>query len=278
MGITITPNRIERFPHEEDDGTYNVWKIDTCESSIVLKEAKGCELDIYQTFFSEKCAYAPKLLGTAWVEEKNYLLMEYVPGENLRHCTREKLTNTLDSLIAMQRAWWQHLAPEHGYHFAQSLSGREKRSHYLKDVQLEKAYSAYLKEYHSVPQTLCHDDLLPFNVLFDGKHAVFIDWEAGGILPYLTSLARLIAHGEESEDAFFYMKEVDKQYAVQYYFDHFIAETGIAYETYLTTMRLFLFYEYCEWVYVGNKYNNTTMPRFQSYFQKAKRLAAELGF
>lgn len=278
MGVTVTPDRIERFPYEEDDGLYNVWKIDACESRIVLKEAKDYELDTYQTFFSEKCTYAPKLLGSARAGEKDYLLMEYVPGENLRHCTREKLTSTLDSLIAMQKTWWQHPTPEHGYHFTQSLSGREKRSHYLKDVQLEKAYSAYLKEYRSVPQTLCHDDLLPFNVLCDGKHAVFIDWEAGGILPYLTSLARLIAHGEESEDAFFYMKEADKAFAVNYYYTHFIQDMGIPYGQYQSDFRLFLFYEYCEWVYVGNKYNETATPRFQSYYQKAKQLASELGF
>lgn len=41
-----------------------------------------------------------------------------------------------------------------------------------------------------------------------GDRAVLIDWEYALILPYPTSLARLIAHGEEDENAFFHMTQL----------------------------------------------------------------------
>lgn len=54
------------------------------------------------------------------------------------------------------------------------------------------------------------DDLLPFNVIVSDDRAVLIDWEYGGILPYPSSFARLIAHGEEAEDSLFHMTREDR--------------------------------------------------------------------
>jgi len=107
---------------------------------------------------------------------------------------------------------------------------------------------------------------------------VFIDWEVGGILPYPTSLARLIAHGEDAEDALCYMRETDKNFAIDYYFDKFIKGKGIDYSAYRHSLDLFIFYEYCEWVYLGNKHNCTDSERYQKYFKKAINLAVSLGF
>ena len=269
---------IHRFQSEEDEAFYNAWKIDTCDVSVVLKEAKGHEVDTYLYFFSGVSPWAPHLLGTVREGERDYILLEYIPGKNLRCCDRDSLTKVLDSLIAMQSAWWDHPAPEKGYHYLQSMAGRRNRRNYLADAQLEAAYDAYLKEYERVPRTLCHDDLLPFNVLQNSSRTVFIDWEYGGILPYLTSLARFLAHGEEQDGAFFYMTEADKAFAADYYYQNLVREKGISYPQYMASFRLFLFYEYCEWIYVGNKYKDTASPRFRSYFAKAKRLAEELGF
>ena len=78
----------------------------------------------------------------------------------------------------------------------------EKRSKNGIIDEPERAYEQYLQIYSDVPRTLCHDDLLPFNVLCAKERAVIIDWEYAGILPYPTSLARLIAHCEEDESAF----------------------------------------------------------------------------
>ena len=111
---------------------------------------------------------------------------------------------------------------------------------------------------------------MPFNVLCANGHATIIDWEYAAILPYPTSLARLIAHGEEEESAFFYMTQADKDYAIEYYFEHLLKENGIDYNDYRRTLDYFLLYEYCEWIMLGVKYNETGSERFQKYYAKAK--------
>ena len=276
MGLEMPPDSIQPFHNDEDGAAYRVWKVVYGDSTYVLKEAKGHEIETYQTFFDDRDPYAPALIGT-WVgEDASYLLMEYVPGENLRSCRRETLIPVLDALIAMQKKWWQVPDPGVGFGYEASLSGRKNRLQYLKDPQLESAYALFLEAYRRVPRTLCHDDLLPFNVVLDENRAVFIDWECGGILPYPVSLVRFLAHCQENEDAFFYMTDADKAFAVDYYYENLIQEKGIDYSEYLTTIRLFWFYEFCEWVYVGNKYEDTSSDRFREYLQKAKMLATEL--
>lgn len=270
---------ITRFYSEEDGEGYNVWRINAQGQAFVLKIAKGFEAETYQTFFNKSCPYAPRLYSTVHTDDADYLLMEYVLGNDLRKCARQDLIRALDSLIAMQDAHWMDTAhADCGQSFTRSLPGRRNRGNYLNDPQLEAAYGAFLREYAALPRSLCHDDLLPFNVLISGDRAVFIDWEYGGILPYPTSLARLIAHGEEQEDAFFFLKEEDKAFALTYYFEHFIQAKGIRRNEYLRSMKLFLFYEYCEWVYLGNKFRDTDSLRFRNYFHKAKEAAKELGY
>ena len=276
MGLKQVPNSVSRFQNEEDGSAYDVWKIEMPSEVFVLKQAKGFELETYQTFFTQPNDYAPRLIGCCKTENSVFLLVEYIPGGNLMHCSRGLLTKALDSLVQMQSNFWGSF--DFGQSYEKSLSGRKNRRNYLNDPQLEAAYDEYLHEYSVVPRTLCHDDLLPFNIIINDERAVFIDWEYGGILPYPTSLVRMIAHGEEKDDAFFYMKESDKHFAIRYYYDALVSKYSIPYEDYLRSIKLFLFYEYCEWVFVGNKYGETDNDRFRRYLKKAKEMARELGY
>jgi len=277
MGYSGNPISIEPFLNEEDGQEYQVWLLLLPEGIRVLKAAKGVETEIYTKIFTKPHGFAPRLFGTAHTDGRDYLLMEYISGENLIRCDRTKLTAALDSLIQMQSLFWQNQEfSQTGRSFAESLPGRENRLNYLKDPQLEQIYREFLAEYRSVPRTLCHDDLLPFNVIVSKDRAVFIDWEYGGILPYPVSLARLIAHGKEGEGAFFYMTEEDKAFALDYYYQNFITDKAIPREAYERTMALFLFYEYCEWIYLRNRYPDADPVRYRSYLEKAKALAAKL--
>lgn len=109
-----------------------------------------------------------------------------------------------------------------------------------------------------------------------GDRAVLIDWEYALILPYPTSLARLIAHGEEDENAFFHMTQADKDFAIDYYFEHLLQEKGIKYPEYRRTFDYFLLYEYCEWVAIGVKYGETNAERYRMYYTKAKEYLKKL--
>ena len=278
MGV-VRVDSLERFCDQEDGTPYNVWQVDTPEGRRVLKQAKGYEHEIYKTFFSEPVPYAPRLLAAVEHRGAEYLLLEWIPGHDLMRCSREDLISVLDSLIIMQKAWWGNTScASAGRSFERSLPGRENRLQYLRDHRLEAAYRAYLEAYRTLPRTLCHDDLLPFNVLVSEGRAVLIDWEYGGILPYPTSLARLIAHGEESGDAFFWMTGEDKRFAVDYYYEKCAKLMGISRDVYDKALDLCLFYEYCEWIYVGNRYGDRDNERFRKYEIMATELAIKMGY
>lgn len=276
MGYRQKPISVSRFQNEEDGSFYNVWHIEFPKQSFVLKRAKGEEVAIYRAFFSSACSYAPRLCAAVRVDDADYLLIEYIPGKNLMRCRREDLIRTIDSLIEMQNEHWMTADIVNSYE--RSLKARQNRRSYLHDQRLEATYDAFLEMFNAVPRTLCHDDFLPFNVLVTDDRAVFIDWEIGGILPYPTSLVRLIAHSEEDENAFFYMKNEDKIFAIDYFYERFVKGKGIDYITYQRTIALFLFYEYCEWIYIGHKWNATDSDRFRKYSKLAGDLAEKLGF
>lgn len=276
MGYHNEPLSVTQFQNEEDNRFYNVWRVNYPKHAFVLKQAKGIESDIYRSFLDMPCDYAPRLFATANMDGSDYLLMEYIPGHNLMKCSRKDLRLTLDSLITMHRLNW--MCEDSCKSYQRSLDSRINRGKYLFNERLETAYAAYLQEFISLPKTLCHDDLLPFNVIISENRAVFIDWEVGGILPYPTSLARLIAHTEEDENVLFFMKESDKCYAIDYFFEHFAKGRGVGYEAYRRSLDLFLFYEYCEWVYVGNKYGETDSKMFRKYSKLALEMACKLGY
>ena len=203
--------------------------------------------------------------------------MEYIEGDDLCKCNRAKLKNVLDALISLQQKTWKiQEIDQCEYSFEKSLVQRQNRGKYLNDTLLEEAYEKFLRVFQSVPRTLCHDDLLPFNVISNNEKAVLIDWECGGILPYPTSFVRLIAHTEENENALFYMSKSDKCYAIDYYYENLLKKNGISYIDWLDTLECFLFYEYCEWVYVGNKYNVTDGEYFKKYLPIAKQQANKI--
>lgn len=275
MGWQDPVLKVSQFLSEEDGTPYQVWKVKFADKLLVLKEAKGYEYETYRAYFSGKQTYAPKLCGATAYNGKEYLLMAYIPGQTMMRCTRSQMIVVLDALIAMQNAFWDSDCNA-GYCYSKALEGRENRANYLHDPLLKSVYAQFLEKFQHLTRTLCHDDLLPFNVICNDSSATFIDWEYGGILPYPVSLARLLAHGEEADDAFFYMRQDDRDFALEYYYENFVKCHGITKNEYERTMDLFLFYEYCEWIYVGNKYGNTDNDRYRAYLQKATAMANKI--
>lgn len=264
----------------EEDGCepYDVWLLEAHDRRYILKKAKEYEAEVYRSFLSDKNLPVPKLLGTAVCQEAKYLLLEFVGDHNLQKASRKELRCTLDALILLQEAYWGNTQAAHcAYDFSKSLSGRENRGKYLGgDPRLEQAYSIFLEAYRRLPRTLCHDDLLPFNVQLSDHQAYLIDWEYGGILPYPTSLARLLAHGEDGPNALFYLTDSDRQFAVHYYFEHLVQKHGISYDDYRDHLELFFFYEYCEWVYIGHRYDAVDGSNYRKYLPLAISLAEKI--
>lgn len=265
-----------QFRAEEDGAPYSVWKVETPRGPAVLKKTTARERETYETFFPDGGG-APKVYGFAEFRGEAYMLMEYVEGQTMSRCDRHRLTLTLNALIAMQARFWEDRTHEAvGYGFSESWPNRQKRLAYMGD--LTAAYQAYLDAFRTVPRTLCNDDLLPFNVLADEHRAVIIDWEYGGILPWPSAIARLLAFGEEDPDAMFQMSREDQRFAVDYYYENLVSARGIGYGEYIRTLKLFFLKEYSEWVYCAASSGDFSGPYYEKYYKMAKNLAKDLGF
>ena len=269
----IRAEQISPFLCGEDGAEYAVWLVDTGAQKCVLKRAKGNELAICRTFFSERKPYVPAFLGACESDGGTFFLTEYCPGEDLRRCDREKLIKALDALILMQDEFWERTdlyGAANAYDMAQKSI--EHRGKFLGSALLDAAFTKFREQYAETPRTLCHDDLLPINLLI-GERAVLIDWVYGGMLPYPASLARLIAHGRERDDAYFYLSRADRDFAIGYYYENLVKKHGISYEDYRRTLTYFLFFEYCEWVMLGNEYDSRDDARYGESLALAEEAA-----
>ena len=268
---------VSPFLREEDGTEYSVWHVSCPSKDFVLKPAKEYEHQVYDTFLRGGRSYVPELYCKVEKDGVNWLLMEYVEGDDLRCCERDPLTRVLDALIAMQEEFWEkEELYSSAYSLEKSMPGREKRGRHLNSETFEKIYAEYMDAYRRLPLTLCHDDMLPFNVIVNGSRAVMIDWEFGGMLPYPTSLARLIAHGREEKEAFFHMTEEDRSFAIDYYYDNLAGKHGISYDEYRHDIDLFLFYEYCEWIMVADEYGEPDNDYYSYSLGLAERMAKKL--
>ena len=278
FGISgVSDSSIKAFVSEEDGTEYAVWLIDNGGTKTVLKQAKAYEIDVYRCFFRDRQPYIPSFLGSCRYNGQDYFMTEFFPGTDLRVCDRKRLTLVLDALAEMQNEFWERTELYDVCDtMEKSMEAIEIRGKYLGSEPLEKAYRKFEQVYRETPRSLCHDDLLPINVLVNDERAVFIDWEFGGVLPYLGAFARLIAHGRENRDYYFYMSAEDREFAIAYYYDAVAKRHGISQEEFLRTLDYFLFYEYCEWIMLGNRYDARDDERYGYYLNLAEKLAKRL--
>ena len=255
---------ISSFPFEDTKGFYKyVYKIKHLSKTYVLKQAKEKELDLYLSLNNTiKCI--PNFYGSYHFYNKDYILIDYFDGYNAMRLNREDLIKIIDAIIDAQKIYW--LSNEtFGITFNDSLNKKEKLIEYIPN-ELRDTYHLYLQYFKKAPRTFSHEDLLPFNVLIKGNDVCFIDLEVGGILPYPTMLSRLIAFTEEKDNALFYLKKEDYQYALTYYYDNFILGKNIRKEEYLITMELFIFNELLEFVWSYRKHNFKPDDRYNKMY------------
>ena len=165
---------ISPFKNDEDGADYSVWRVTLDGEAFVLKKAKEREIEIYSAFLAGQVKGAPEFLGSVCVDGENYFLMSFIDGKDLRRCDTDSLKKALDALIELQKSYWNSDISA-GISYEKSLEGRRDRGKYLNDDRLERAYGEFLSVYQELPRSLCHDDLLPFNVLVDDDSIAVID-------------------------------------------------------------------------------------------------------
>ncbi|MBQ7246033.1 MAG: phosphotransferase [Firmicutes bacterium] len=273
---------------EEDNSLYHAWKIlsDSGKTYLLKRAETSAEEDFYKHASNNTDAIADYFGGTEYYN-KRYFIIEFFDGQTLSNCNRPALEHALDALCKLQESYWQkdqssnqsieksRIVPE-CITINKALEGIRNRRPYLLDQLLEKTFDLYIDLYEETARTLCHDDLLPFNVLASEDRAILIDWEYYGILPYPISFARFIAHTRPDPEWDFVMSEEDKAYAIDYYYNHLIKRHGISYKDYRRTLDLFLFYEMTEWIYLCRKYNVKHPERFNYSMESAMKLTKSI--
>ena len=178
---------------EGEPKIYSTYKLITPEGILVLKQSEDEE-----DFAAEskhlallKGLPAPKLIGAA----DGFILMEYVEGDDLKSASDEGVLAAAHSLAEVMNAFPMGRGYERE-RYEQYIRRLEKRAERIKsEPELSAAFTVFLEREREIPLTLSNGDLLPINVLFDGKKATIIDWGFGGFMPYALDIARFIAHG-----------------------------------------------------------------------------------
>ena len=267
---------VSRMAYEEGGGFYSAWKLEDGGEAYLLKAAGENELSVYRRL-QNRIAALPRFYGSTVYRGKTYILLEFVKGRSLMRCERGDLVRALDAMIALQDAFWD-TSKRIGRSVSRTLPRLQKRRAYLPEPELRAAYDRFLALYPALPRTLCHDDLLPFNLIVGDGRTVFIDWEEAGVLPYPCMLARLLAHGNEHGETPFYMTAEDKAFVLSYYYERLPKGRGISRADYDSAMALFRFFELTEWVYVYRKYQKKPDDLYEFYLAQAKSTAKEIAF
>lgn len=255
---------IKQIKNEDGDAFYNVWLIISDNNSYILKRSTENEINNYNSLLNIPI---PKYYGNLKYYNKLYVLIEYLDGVNLMNGNLDNCIKALDTIIEINKKYLNSNITLSDT-FDKELIRINKRLKYLNDELLERKYLEFIDVYKKTIKTVCHNDLLPFNMIITNNKAYLIDLENIGYLPYLVMFARFIAHYKEVKGYLFYLEDSVKEYLIKYYYDNFVVLLNKTYEEYLYELELFLFFEYTEWVYVYNRYKLPKDERFNYYLNK----------
>lgn len=255
---------IKQIKNEDGDDFYNVWLIVSDNNSYILKKSTENEINNYNALLNIPI---PKYYGYTKYYNKSYILIEYLDGDNLMNGNLGNCTKAIDTIIEINKKYLNKdivLSDT----FDKELIRINRRFEYLNDELLEKKYLEFINVYKKTIKTVCHNDLLPFNMIIAKNNAYLIDLENIGFLPYPVMFARFIAHYKDVKGYLFYLEDEIKEYLIKYYYDNFVVSLNKTYEEYLYELELFLFFEYTEWIYVYNRYKFPKDERYYYYLNK----------
>lgn len=265
----------ERWGDGEDDvRRYDVYFVDGGGETRVLKKTDARETAVYYLLGTAHCLPAPARFGKHEAKDGVWMLLEYVPGDDLSEMTDALALAAADSLAAIANRFWQEDAAEFA---AKKCDDRFERYHarilrraaFPEDGSaLRRAYQLFLDRQETCPRTLCCGDFLPGNAIWDGARVVIVDWGFGGVMPYALDVARFIAHATPGKSTFpFYMTDAHKRLFLDRVYEKLDRRPERA--QYERDVRLALLNEYVEFVEADEDENGW-------YRAHAEALAREL--
>ncbi len=261
---------------------YQVFRIAVANQKFVLKKTDEAEVSVYEKLLKNRKLPAPEYYGcTEWNGTK-WILIEFVPGSDLRNFTREMAAASADSIATVMNAYWQNTPADFETgkvddRFEKYWKRINKRAECLdKEPELKAAYDKFLERQLHCPRTLSNGDFLQFNGLFHEGRVTLIDWGFAGIMPYSLDIARLIAHGTEDKRTFpFYMDDTLREIYIKEVYDKLHCKPQ--WEQYLLDIKLAVLNEYIE--FAERELKDDSLERdevFSYYYNQALTLAREI--
>lgn len=208
------PVQVLRFFDDEvydgEEKGYNVYKLISANGVFVLKRFEDDEdlLGEVKHYGLLRGLPVPPLLGVS----ESGILLGFIEGEDLKRPADAGVLAAAESLCAVMNAYPMGREYERD-RYETYLRRLERRAKALtREPELARAFSAFLERQREIPLTLSNGDLLPLNVLYDGRRAVIIDWGFGGFMPYALDIARFYSHGQTLGSVTpFYMTDAQKE-------------------------------------------------------------------
>ena len=252
---------------EEDVRFYEVYLLKAQSGTKILKKTSEREIINYSKYLTGKDFAVPIFYGSFKDKDKDedWILLEYIEGQDLRDMKDEYAIAAADSLAEIQNAFWNCQDTERFYAYLERM---EKRYRFVKeDKRLGRAYQIFMERQKSCPRTLSNGDFLQFNAVVKEDKVAIIDWGFGGIMPYSLDIARFIAHATEDRATFpFYMNRYQKDLFINRVYKGLWQKPE--YEQYVRDIKLALLNEYVEFMEAGEDENNW-------YQNQAEELARE---
>lgn len=282
--VKIKPESTEKLSIEQfhDDGEgvdriYNVYKIIVGDEVYILKKSEENEIGVYEKFLLNKKLPVPKLEGWTCINNTNWILIEYIEGQDLRNFNEGMAHGCAESLAKIFNTYWQESDFEENRldnRFERYWTRINKRLQCLKnEPKLSSAYRIFLDRQLVCPRTLCNGDFLQFNGIESNGKITLIDWAFAGVMPYSLDIARLISHGSEKYFPFpFYMTDEYRKIFVKGVYDRLIYKPN--YKQFIWDVILSCLNEYIE--FIERELKDDTMERdegFDYYYKKAEALA-----
>lgn len=267
-GIHALRQFCERYGEEEDEvRRYEVYEILTASGEKILKKTHRAEASNYEKYLANRDFPVPKFYGK-WEDDTGcWILLEKIPGNDLRGMTDQLALSAAASLTEIQNAYW--MTEEAGARFEAYWKRINDRFEYIKkEPAIAESYSLFLKRQLTCPRTLSNGDFLQFNGINHNGRVFIIDWGFGGILPYSLDIARFLAHGTPDRATFpFYMNEGQKKLFVERVYQNLNRKPE--YPQYILDVKLAVLNEYVEFMEAGEDENGW-------YRRHALRLAEEI--
>lgn len=201
---------VSPFFNERLDKDYQVYRLATREGKIVvLKKANKEECDANQLLSElNRVEISPEFIKITIDSNENYwLITEFFPGEDLSILKKKAATELGEELAKLANYFFE--ANDKLITFSPNKKNQIESKYQLLEklttnLDLYKTYEEYIIRFKEIPNTICHDDLLPINVLFDEKNnrIKILDWEHVRLSSYICDVARFSAFYSDDEVSF----------------------------------------------------------------------------